>query len=407
MLYNTLTKALEKFQPSHDPVRIYVCGVTPYDTTHLGHAFTFVIFDTLIRYLRWQGYGVKYVQNITDVDDDILRRAAELGEPYRQLGNRYLDELLRNMEQLNVLNPEARPRATEEIAEMAEIVGKLLAHGVAYRLGDKVYFRTNSWPEYGRLSGLGRDEMLALARQRGAGDLTDVPGKEDPLDFVLWQGSKPGEPFWDTPIGPGRPGWHVECSAMCLKHLGDQLDIHGGGKDLVFPHHESEIPQSETFTGVRPFARFWCHTSLVHLGGQPMSKSQGNMLYVSDLLKAYSPAAVRLLLLSHHYREDWEYDEAELKESEGRVRQIAHAMSLKASLESRSADPKVRGFEEQFKAAMDQDLDTPTALNVISHLVESIIQGSGQGPDVGQARSKLVELCRLLGLDADMDGIRT
>ena len=398
-LYNTLTRKVETFRPGHDPVRIYVCGVTPYDTTHLGHAFTYVFFDTLIRYLKWQGHQARYVQNITDVDDDILRRAAELGISYTELGDRYVREFQANMEQLNVVPPDVQPRATEEIPKIVDMVRELLNDGVAYRHGGNAYYRIAAAPEYGRLSALDRQNMLELARQRGGHP--DDPRKEDPLDFVLWQASVPGEPSWESPWGNGRPGWHIECSAMALKYLGEQLDIHGGGRDLVFPHHENEIVQSQEFTRTSPFVRFWAHTGMVGLQGRPMSKSLGNMVFVSDLVQQHSPQAVRLTLLNHHYRGDWEYDVEEVAASENQFRRIGEAMS--ASSRPGHDDRAVDSAESlaRFTEVMDDDLNTPSALDVISALAERILQGAADGLDIREAQRVLSDLCGVVGLDVN------
>src|SRR6266699_3000936 len=256
-LFNTLTQSLEEFIPIDNTVRIYVCGITPYDTTHLGHAFTYVSFDTLMRYLEYTGCKVKYVQNVTDIDDDILRKAREVGMAWDELGRRETERYLKDMDALNVRRPD-------------------------------VYYHA----------------MLTIANERG--NFPDDPRKRDPLDFVLWQAQAPGEPAWPSPWGPGRPGWHIECSAMSMRYLGPQLDIHGGGEDLAFPHHTCEIAQSEHFTGKAPFSRFWVHTGMVHQDGEKMSKSLGNLTLVSDLLKDYSADAIRVTLLSHLYRCPWE-----------------------------------------------------------------------------------------------------
>jgi len=254
-LRNTETQLVQPLEPRDGPVRIYVCGITPYDTTHLGHAFTYVTFDVLVRTLKAAGQPVRYVQNITDVDDDIIRRARELGITWDQLAAKETALFEADLAALNVHAPDVFPRATQTIPKIIELVAKLEAQGHAYRSDGNVYFRVDSVTDYGRLSHLSREEMIRLSAERGA-DPND-PRKHDPLDFVLWQKSAPGEPRWPSPWSEGRPGWHIECSAMALEHLGDQLDVHGGGSDLVFPHHESEIAQSESVTGVRPFARIW------------------------------------------------------------------------------------------------------------------------------------------------------
>ncbi|TMC64982.1 MAG: cysteine--tRNA ligase, partial [Chloroflexota bacterium] len=308
-LFNTLTQSLEEFVPiDENAVRMYVCGITPYDTTHLGHAFTYVIFDTLIRYLEFRGRKVKYVQNVTDVDDDVLRKAKELGMAWDELGRRETERFLSDMDALNVRRPNVYARATQEIPVMIEIIQTLLAEGYAYESAGYVYFSVKRDPEFGRMArAIGLNDyhaMLTIANERG--NFPDDPRKQDPLDFVLWQAQAPGEPAWPSPWGPGRPGWHIECSAMSMHYLGPQIDIHGGGADLAFPHHTSEIAQSEHFTGKRPFSRIWMHTGMVHQDGEKMSKSLGNLTLVSDLLKEHSADAIRITLLNHHYRYPWE-----------------------------------------------------------------------------------------------------
>jgi L-cysteine:1D-myo-inositol 2-amino-2-deoxy-alpha-D-glucopyranoside ligase len=394
-LYNTLTKRLEEFKSANDPARIYVCGVTPYDTTHLGHAFTYVFFDTLIRYLRWQGYRVRYVRNITDIDDDILRRASELNISYQELAQQCFMEFKANMAQLHALSPKVEPRATEEIPGIIEVVDSLLVQGAAYQRDGNVYFRVRAAPEYGRLSALERRNMLELARQMGGNP--DDPDKEDPLDFLLWQSSGPSEPSWESPWGPGRPGWHIECTAMAIRHLGERLDIHGGGSDLIFPHHESETAQSERFTGESPFARLWVHTGMVKLNGESMSKSLGNMVFVTELLRQYSPDALRFTLLSHHYRQDWEYREQELLESRDAIERIARALSVSSA----GQGTPILGVEDychQFRSAMDDDMNLPLALEVITSLADRVLDGVFHGLNVYDAQRGLARLCEVLGL---------
>lgn len=266
LLYDTMARRKEPFVPRGEPITIYVCGITPYDTTHLGHAFTYVFYDVLIRYLRYQGHRTRYVQNVTDVDDDILRKARELGVPWGQLVAEQTRRYHDNMAALNVLPPDVYPRASQETPRMIEIIEMLLRKGYAYRVDGNVYFEVKRDPSYGQLSHLPLAEMLPVANERG--NNPNDPLKRDPLDFVLWQASAPDEPEWSSPWGRGRPGWHIECSAMSLHYLGDIIDIHGGGSDLVFPHHESEIVQSENYTGRHPFVRYWVHTAMVYLGGR-------------------------------------------------------------------------------------------------------------------------------------------
>ncbi|HET7518538.1 MAG TPA: cysteine--tRNA ligase, partial [Actinomycetes bacterium] len=292
-------------------VTLYVCGITPYDAAHVGHAFTYVAFDTLARFLRARGHEVAYCQNVTDVDDDVLRRAARDGEDYLGLGRRETAAYLRDMDALNVARPSFFPKATEEIPAMVELAGQLVSGGNAYLVDGTVFFDVTTFPGFGELSGLRPATQRELLAERG-GD-PDDPRKRHPLDFVVWQRSQPGEPWWDSPWGHGRPGWHLECSAMSRRYLGVTIDLHGGGADLVYPHHESERAQSESATGA-PFARRWLHTGMVRYQGEKMSKSLGNLVFVSDLLKSADPRAIRLALMHHHYRHGFEWFDTDLED---------------------------------------------------------------------------------------------
>ncbi|MGQ9683036.1 MAG: class I tRNA ligase family protein, partial [Anaerolineae bacterium] len=307
-LYNDLTQRLETLS-APEPVSLYVCGITPYDTTHLGHAFTYCSFDVLVRFLEWQGRRVRYVQNVTDVDDDILRKANEVGEDWAALGNYWVQRFAQDMATLNVRPPDLYPRATEAIPEIIALIEALLARGDAYERGGCVYLRSPR-AGFGRLSRLPAEEWLRVANDHG--NHPDDPLKEDPLDPVLWQAHRPGEPAWSSPWGQGRPGWHIECAALSMGRLGPQIDVHGGGADLVFPHHEAEIALAQAITQREPFARFWLHTGLVCYRGAKMSKSLGNLILVGDLLQRYDPDALRLYLASHHYRQPWCHDDSEL-----------------------------------------------------------------------------------------------
>jgi L-cysteine:1D-myo-inositol 2-amino-2-deoxy-alpha-D-glucopyranoside ligase len=364
-LRNTETGAVQPLEPAHRPVRLYVCGITPYDTTHLGHAFTYVAFDVLVRALRATGQPVRYVQNVTDIDDDIIRRAHELGTSWDHLAAKETALYEADMVALNVRPPDVFPRASQTIPKIIALVRKLEAQGHAYRREGNVYFRVGSVADYGRLSRLGREEMIRLSAQRGA-DPND-PRKQDPLDFVLWQASAADGPRWESPWGQGRPGWHIECSAMALEHLGAQLDVHGGGADLIFPHHESEIAQSESVTGVRPFARTWVHVGMLRYQGEKMSKSLRNLVLIADLLRRYDADSIRVLLLRHHYREGWEYTPDQLDDAAAwtqRLRQAAHG----AGNAGGSSPLAIR-------AALDDDLDTPRALS----LLEDAVRGGDAG----------------------------
>ncbi len=390
-LFNTLTQSLEDFVPLHDrTVLMYVCGVTPYDTTHLGHAFTYVSFDTLIRYLESRGYTVNYVQNVTDIDDDILRKSRELGMAWDALGRSETERYLRDMDALNVRRPNVYAHATEETPAMIEIAQTLIARGYAYESSGSVYYSVKRDPDFGvlgRAIGLNDyDAMLTIANERG--NFPDDPRKRDPLDFVLWQAQAPGEPAWPSPWGPGRPGWHIECSAMSMKYLGPQIDIHGGGADLAFPHHTCEIAQSEHFTGKAPFSRFWMHTGMVHQDGEKMSKSLGNLTLVSDLLKKYSANAIRVMLQNHHYRYPWECFPADLQVA---TETVALFEQVRDIVSSQSGEDHV--LHDRFIAAMDNDLNTPEALLLLRQAAETVVATR----DVA-CGAEIVRLTKILGL---------
>jgi L-cysteine:1D-myo-inositol 2-amino-2-deoxy-alpha-D-glucopyranoside ligase len=350
------------------PVGLYVCGVTPYDTGHLGHAFTYLSFDVLHRYLEYLGHRVIYVQNLTDVDDDMLRRARETGENYLELGNRHVTTFLTEMAALNWLPPDHLPRATQHIRHMIDLIGRLMARGHAYAAEGHVYFSVATWRSYGELSKLTREQMLPLALERGS--RPEMPGRRDPLDFVLWQPSLPDEPSWDSPWGPGRPGWHIECSAMSTAYLGNRFEIHGGGGDLAFPHHESEIAQTEGATGERPFVEWWMHAGMLRYRGEKMSKSLGNLVLVRDLLRSYSGDAIRLYLVRHHYRAELDFREADLDEAGIDASRLRRACLIAEQIEPlapAAADPiglspAVQLHRARFLAAMDDDLNTPIAV---------------------------------------------
>src|SRR5438270_765853 len=358
-LRKTETDTLQPLEPGDRPVRLYVCGITPYDTTHLGHAFTYVAFDVLVRALRATGQPVRYVQNVTDIDDDIIRRAHELGTSWDHLAAKETALYEADMAALNVRPPDVFPRASQTIPKIIALVRKLEAQGHAYQREGNVYFRVGSVADYGRLSRLGREEMIRLSAQRGA-DPND-PRKQDPLDFVLWQASAPDEPRWESPWGEGRPGWHIECSAMALEHLGEQVDLHGGGSDLIFPHHESEIAQSEAVTGVRPFASFWAHMDLPRDQGCATSASLRNLVLVGDLLRRYDADSIRVLLLRHHYREPWEYTPDQLEDAAAWTQRLRQA--------GRGPGDAWGDSLMAIRAALEDDLDTPRALRMLEDAV--------------------------------------
>ena len=359
---------------------VYVCGITPYDAAHLGHAFTYVHFDVLVRYLRHLGAEVVHVQNVTDVDDDILRVAKERGVDFRELAEREVAAFERAMQAIGVTAPTQSPRATEFVPEMIEEVKALLEAGHGSERSGTVYFRVSSDPGYGRLSGYSREEMLKLSAERGGHP--EDPNKDDPMDFVLWQAWREGEPWWESPWGRGRPGWHIECSTMARRLLGQPVDVHGGGSDLIFPHHESELAQAEGVPGERPFVRHWVHTGTVHMAGEKMSKSLGNLAFVDDLLERHEPARLRRFLLRRHYREDWAFQERDLAlESMGGA--TAEAGDGRARF-----DPQ--GDRAAFYRALDEDLNTPDALRILDRAALSVDP---------TAKALFEEGSRLLGLD--------
>jgi len=391
-LFNTLSREIQEFAPQGSQIGIYVCGITPYDTTHLGHAFTYSVADVLIRYLEYQGGAVRYVQNVTDVDDDLLRVAGERREDWRRMGDRWTSHYIEDMAALNIRPPDVLPRATEVIPQIIESVEKLLQAGVAYAADGGVYFDLQAWPAYGRLSRLSADQMLPIANERG--NRPDDPNKRRPLDFVLWQPQAPGEPGWASPWGPGRPGWHIECSTLASQHIGQTVDLHAGGEDLVFPHHESEIAQAESLTG-KPFAGHWLHVAPVRHLGEKMSKSLGNLVMVRGLLDRWSPDAIRVYLASHHYRDSWTYDAEALHDA------AREAKALAAAAASASGEGETLSVDElvaEFAQAIEQDLNTPAAIGVLVMIAESIVAASKLGGAVAAAQVTLSKLGGVLGL---------
>ncbi len=370
-LYNTLTRRKEPFEPLHPgQVRMYACGITAYDECHVGHARAALVFDVLLRTLEFRGYRVTYVRNFTDVDDKIIARAAELGLPWHEVAERYIATYHRDMDRLAIRRPHVEPRATGHIPQMIALVEDLVRRGVAYAVGGDVYFSVARFPAYGKLSGREPADLLAGAR-------VDVDErKRDPLDFALWKASKPGEPTWESPWGPGRPGWHIECSAMSAHYLGQTFDIHGGGADLIFPHHENEIAQSEASTG-KLLAHTWVHNGFVNIRAEKMSKSLGNMLNVHALLDRFSPEALKLFLLGTHYRGPVDFTFERLEEAERsaeRLRELLRAVEHlpsggAAAPEDLAATTTAR---EEFTAALDDDLNTPRALGALFTLVREV-----------------------------------
>jgi L-cysteine:1D-myo-inositol 2-amino-2-deoxy-alpha-D-glucopyranoside ligase len=342
-------------------VRLYVCGITPYDATHLGHASTYVTFDVLIRTLEHLGHRVRYVRNITDVDDDILRVARERDVDYLDLAAAEAARFDQDTRALGCRAPDVEPRATETVEAIVTAVRGLVTLGSGYVLDDgRVYFDVASAHSFGELSKLDHDEMLRQFAAKG-GD-PDAQGKRAALDFLMWQPSGEGEPAWPSPWGPGRPGWHIECSVMAMEHLGPVIDVHGGGNDLVFPHHEAEIAQSEHLTGQGPFARFWLHTGMVGLDGEKMSKSVGNLVFVRDLLDRVEGAVVRSYLLAHHYRSDWSYSDEHLQRAAERYKRWHAAAAIGGRDEA---------AEQACWHALEDDLDTPRVLGLLDGLAST------------------------------------
>jgi len=353
-LYETARREIVPFEPGH-VVTMYTCGITPYDAAHLGHAATYLTYDVLQRRLRDLGHETRCVRNVTDVDDDILAKARSLGVHYLDLAAEETARFDSEMRALGILPSYSEPRATSAIPDILGFIGMVLESGHAYQAGGGVYFDVSSFPRFGRLSGLDRAAMLAIAAERGGN--VDDPLKRDPLDFVLWQPSLTGEPAWDSLWGPGRPGWHIECSALAMRELGLTIDLHGGGTDLIFPHHECEAAQSEAATG-ETFVRHWMHVGMVRLGGEKMAKSLGNLVFVGELLADHEPGVLRLALLSHHYRTELDWEKGLLDEATARLDAWRRGGVGSAAL-------------DEVRARLDDDLDTPGALVAIDDAARS------------------------------------
>jgi cysteinyl-tRNA synthetase len=385
-LYNSLTRRKEVFTPiTSGQVRMYVCGMTVYDYCHLGHARVLVVFDMIVRWLRASGYQVTYVRNITDIDDKIIKRAQENGEPYTALTDRFIRAMHEDERALNVLPPDFEPRATEYVGKMLGMIQALIDRGHAYAAdnGD-VYYAVRSFPAYGQLSGKSIEDLIA-------GERVEVdPHKRDPLDFVLWKAAKPGEPAWPSPWGPGRPGWHIECSAMGSDLLGPHFDIHGGGQDLQFPHHENEIAQSEGAHGCK-FVNYWLHNGFVRVDDEKMSKSLGNFFTIREVLAKFDPEVVRLFILRAHYRSPLNYSDQHLEEAKGALTRLYTALR---GLEAPAGPIDWKApYAARFKAAMDDDFNTPEALAVLFELANEL--NKHRTPDLA---GQLKALGGLLGL---------
>ncbi len=377
-IYNTLTNKKEDFIPIiPNEVRIYACGVTVYDHCHIGHARSAIVFDVLRRYLKYKGFSVIYVRNFTDIDDKIINRARQEGVSWEAIARTYTEEYYNDMDLLGVAKADIEPKATEHIREIVNIVETLIEKGYAYEVSGNVYFAVDTFPEYGKLSKRDSEEMIAGAR-------VDVDErKKNPLDFALWKQSKEGEPSWESPWGFGRPGWHIECSAMSIKHLGMSFDIHGGGADLIFPHHENEIAQSEAFTG-KPFAKYWVHNGFITIDKEKMSKSLGNFFTVKEVLDKFDPEVVRFFLLSTHYRSPIEFSDAQLRESERSIdRYYTTVLRMNDFIAKKEGAERglsnagkmfqefTLSFRKKFVEAMDDDFNTALAIGHIFDLIRA------------------------------------
>ncbi len=388
---STLSGKKDEFIPQGDVVTMYVCGINPYDDAHIGHARSYIFFDVVRRYLEFRGYKVNHIQNITDIEDNIIARSNRLGVSVQELTQKYVERYDEDMKALNVLPAHFYPRAMGEIDKMIEIVQGLLDKGFAYVVGGNVYFRVRRAPDYGKLSKRSLDSMMAGARIE--------PGeeKEHPMDFLLWKAAKPGEPSWESPWGKGRPGWHIECSAMSIKYLGEQIDIHGGGQDVIFPHHENEIAQSESFTGKKPFVRYWLHNGLVLVGEEKGSRSLGNLITIREALKKYSADAIRIFSLNSYYRSPLTYSEEALEAAERGVERLRQVAQSEAEGE-KDALIDIESYRNRFVEAIDDDFNTAQALATLFDLVRDVNRLSDEGYKVVQGKQLLTELSDILGL---------
>ncbi|MSQ21758.1 MAG: cysteine--tRNA ligase [Dehalococcoidia bacterium] len=392
-LYDTLSGTKRDFAPAADEVRMYVCGPNLYGPCHVGHAFSYVVFDVLRRYLEYKGYRVKHVQNFTDIEDRIIEVARQQDSTIGDLAEHYIQRFLQEMDGLGIQRAHDYTRATKYIERMIEIVQALIANGHAYTVDGDVHFRVRSFQAYGQLSKRRLDDMEAGAR------IEVDARKEDPMDFVLWKAAKEGEPSWPSPWGPGRPGWHIECTAMSTSLLGEQLDIHGGGQDVVFPHHENEIAQSEAYTGVTPFVRFWVHNGLLRLtetDDEKMTRHSGNFVSIRDALARYHPDAIRLFLLSSQYRSPRAYSEDEIVAQQRAIERMRTA--LRDSNPTGGEALAANEYRSRFEEAMDDDINTPRALAVLFDLAHDINRSRKESKDIRPAQALLRKLAGVLGL---------
>ncbi len=406
-IYNTFTHQKEVFQPIiAGKVSMYVCGPTVYSKAHVGHAMSALVFDIIRRYLAYRGYAVRHVMNFTDVDDKIIRRANEQGIDPFELAEGYIREFQQNLKDLNILPATVNPRATQEMDQIIRMISGLVEKGAAYPVDGDVYFRVTCDPDYGKLSGRRLEDMQAGAR------IEVDERKEHPMDFALWKAARPGEPAWPSPWGQGRPGWHIECSAMNLHHLGEQIDIHGGGNDLIFPHHENEIAQTETFTG-KQFARYWVHNGMLQFGGEKMSKSVGNLITIEDYLSHHSADSLRLMVLNSAYRSPLTFTEEVIVQTEKAIDRLQSGLrpapvgmpgaagkpTGEASLQALAA--QTAATQTGFCESMDDDFNTAGALGYLFDLVRAINQARADGadnPSLAPAQGLLRELTGVLGL---------
>jgi cysteinyl-tRNA synthetase len=405
-IYNTLTRGKEELVPlTAGEIKMYSCGVTPYDLSHVGHARMLMVFDVIARYLRFAGYRVTFVRNFTDIDDKIIRRAGEEGVAAREVSERNIATFHADMAALGVLPPEVEPKATDHVPDMIALIERLVAGGYAYVVEGDVYFEVRRFPAYGKLSGKDLDELQAGAR------VEVDERKRDPRDFALWKSAKPGEPTWRSPWGPGRPGWHIECSAMSVRYLGETFDVHGGGEDLIFPHHECEIAQTEADTG-KPFARYWVHNGMVNMSREKMSKSLGNTLTIRDLLTRHDPAALRLFLLGTHYRSPLEWAEERVEDSARALERLWRPVDDAAKQTAVSATaapetplpPELVPYRQHFLEAMDDDFNTPEALGALFDLSRALRNDGTTASALVRGARELQTLAGALGLQGPRRG---
>lgn len=399
-IYNTQTRKLENFEPLNaGKVNIYVCGPTVYDYIHVGNARPLIVFDVLRRYLDYLGYEVKFVQNFTDIDDNMINRANKEGISVKELADKFIAEYEEDVQLLNVLPADYKPKATEHIDDIIKIIKTLESKGYAYKGGDGVYFNTQSYTDYGKLSKRNQDDMQAGAR------IKVNENKKHPMDFVLWKLAKPNEPSWGSPWGEGRPGWHIECSAMSMKYIGDTIDIHGGGEDLLFPHHENEVAQSEGVTG-KEFVKYWMHNGYININNQKMSKSLGNFFTVKDIAKEFDLEVLRFFILSVHYRSPVNFSFELMQQAQAGLKRLYNARDTWADMASEGkADSKmltsIKTLNENFTSAMDNDLNTAEAIGVIFDFVKKTNVELNENPspqNAHNAHESLLSVCTVLGL---------